>query len=228
MDWTQVTTLSNHPENSAGLALIALQRTCQLNRPSTLGRSLTRLERLALATASTQPTHHLTLGTRDMSQPELARAFGLFVRKVERRKHQSGPLIYFGGYGNSKGNGGYHMHLLLWEKEPFYKSYMKQARSVGISNCYVDPIGPRTQDKLCVAQYVFSQQESVFGSHKHSDNEPREKFKRAFISNHAVTLREYHPELFRATELAKDRSVSDEKLFVELPLFINNMSRGEI
>lgn len=214
-DKSRVTRLSTHPEGDANLVIWALQRGLPFRRP------LTRMERLSLGVASTEPTHHLILGTSGMAQPELAAAFGLFVPKVECRKHKSGPLIYFGAYAQGKGDGGRHAHILLWE-EPFYKSYMAQARSVGIDNCIVRPITNDPYNTLRVAQYVFGQQEPVFGSRKHEENEPREKHKRGFISNQGETLRAYHPELLRVTEMAKDQSVSDVALVSSLPLFIRN------
>jgi hypothetical protein len=192
-------------------------RVLQLGRD--LGRPLTALERLSLAVASVQPTDTLTLGTGNMSQPELATAFDVLREQVERRKHRKGPLIYFASYAWGMGGGGYHMHLILWE-EPYRKMYNSLGSRLGITHVRWNRITRDPVNTLRAVRYALAQHESVFGSRKHEENQPREKHKRSYISNQATTLAGYQPELFRVTQMAKDQSLSDVALVSSLPSFI--------
>jgi hypothetical protein len=208
-------TLRDHPERDPNLALIALERGYPL------GRRLTKNERLALAVASARPTHHMTLTTSDMTQPELADAFDLLKLRIERsRKSRNFRLVYFGVYAQGKGDGGCHLHLLLWQW-PYIPLWLGHARDLGIGRLKVKRISPSTPDNvLRTVGYVLGQNESVFGTRKQYENEPREKHKHGFAKNHATTLEKHNPELLRAIELAKDKSLSGETLYAQLPRFI--------
>jgi hypothetical protein len=210
----QVRTLANTPESTPHLALWALHR----GRP--LKRRMTEMERVALAVASAQPTRTATLTTPVASQKELATTWRLFVRRIERRKARPNlPLIYFGSFAEGQGGGGCHLHLVLWER-PYAPTYHGQTKALGLGTPHVDRIASTPHNVLRVVSYVLSQQEPIFGTTNHLRHRPREKSRRRFVSPQRKTLEAHCPNLFVALNLAKSRSVSDEKLFAELPKFI--------
>jgi hypothetical protein len=215
-DWSRIRSLREHSRQDVTVPLGKLQRGQNLERP------LTSLERIALAVASTQPTHHLTLGSANLSEPELAAAFGRLLPRIQRRKSRPKlPLIYFGAYAEGRGQGGCHLHLLLWER-PYIPSYRAQARIEAIGNVHAVQVTNDPINTLRACRYVLGQQESVLGSRHHERHQARDKHQRRFVSNQARTLHEHHPELFRATQAAKDQSVSDKTLFASLPRFISS------
>jgi hypothetical protein len=81
---------------------------------------------------------------------------------------------------------------------------------------------------LNTVSYTLSQQEPVFGSANDLRHRPHEKYKRRWIAPQTKTLERYCPNLFVAFNLAKSQSVSDERLFAELPRFIREVSREDI
>jgi hypothetical protein len=221
LDTTDVTRMRNHPERYPALALAALQRGYPLGRPMTL------MERLSLAVSSTLPAYQLTITTVAMAQPELARAFGLLVPRIERRKARKRvPLIYIGVYAMGTGDAGAHLHLLLWER-PYMPSWHGQTKALGLGNPHVERVAPMEPlNILRTVGYVLGQQEPVFGSRGHERHEPRLKNQRRFVQPQARTLEVHHRELFRATQLAKDQSVSDKTLFESLPTLNNKIRRS--
>jgi hypothetical protein len=128
-------------------------------------------------------------------------------------------LIYVGSYAKGHGDGGYHVHLLLWE-EPYMRVYRKQSLAAGLGRITSTPIGTKAENVLHRTSYVLGQQVSVFGTSVHQRHLPRAKGKQSYISPQMKTLAAHHPELFYALTLAKDQSVTDETLVHELPLFI--------
>lgn len=215
MDRARVTRLRNHPERHPVLVLWALRRGVPL------GRRMTPMERVSLAVASARPTHHVTLGTRDMAQPELAEAFDRLKSRIgHSRRSRSFRLLYFGVFAQGNGNGGCHLHLLLWQW-PYIPVWLGHARGVGMGHPHFESIEPSTPENvLRVVGYVLGQNESVFGTDKHQDNAPHPKHMRGFVKNEAATLTKHKPELLRAMELAKTKSLSDRRLYAELPKFI--------
>lgn len=205
----------SNPECNSTMALLALQH----GKP--LGRELTLLERIALAVASTKPTHFLTLQTVSASQKELAKDFRLLLRRIERRKSRPDvPLIYVGGFAQGHGAAGYHLHLLLWgyQHMPMYHG---QTNDLGLGNAHVVQITPTDpQNVLRVVSYALGQQESVFGTNQHTRHQPRERSQRRFNHPQRKTLAKHNRELFVALDLAKNQAVSDQTLFAELPTFI--------
>ncbi len=186
-----------------------------------VGSAFTELERIALAVTATRPTNFLTLSTIGASQENLAYDFRLLVRRIEGRKSRPKvPLIYFGSFAQGKGHGGYHLHLLLWDR-PHLPMYHGQTRAVGLGHADAVQIIPSTPENvLRVVSYTLGQQEPVFGSKPHKHHRPREQYKRRFIHPQMKTLEKYHPELFVALNLAKDKSVSDETLVEKLPILV--------
>ncbi|MGN6372150.1 MAG: hypothetical protein ACTHM1_04055 [Solirubrobacteraceae bacterium] len=211
------TRISNHPERDPSMALVALRR----GRP--LGRPLTLLERIALAVASAAPTHHLVISTTDASRESLARAFTLWVRRLERYKARSYKnLIYIGTAAQGLGDGGYHLHLLLWNylHAPVLHG---QAKALNLGRSHITKVKADPMNVLTTVSYVLGQQEEVFGSRKHRLNQPREKGKRHYFHPHLKTLQKHRPELFVALKVAKDKSIPDERFFLLLPSFIKKL-----
>jgi hypothetical protein len=182
---------------------------------------MTRQERIALAVTSTQPTHHLSITSPSgTTQEECAHRFRLLIPRVERNANRrKGPLVYVGSFAKGRGNGGYHVHLLLWE-EPWMHVYRPQCRAVGLGRATSTPIGAAPETVLQRTSYVLGQQVSVFGTKVHQRHLRREKGKRGYVSPQMKTLAGHHPKLFYALTLARDQSVTDETLIQELPIFI--------
>jgi hypothetical protein len=208
------------PECCSVFALLALQRG------EALGRPMTSQERIALAVSSTRPSHHLMVPTRGDSRRQLVSAFHRLVRRVQVRKERPRlqPLIYVGAIADRTGEGGSHMHLLLWER-PYASTYQVQAREVGLGSPHAEWISPQTPaNVLKTVCYALGQQESVFGTGVHLANRPREPYEHCVLHPQLATLKEHRPELFVALTLAKDESVSDKDLFDGLPRFIREDS----
>ncbi len=206
----------NDPEVGLSLKVLdALQAGEPLRPP------MTRQERVALAVTSTHPTHHLSITSpTGTTQEECARRFRLLIPRIQRNAHRrKSPLVYVGSYAKGYGDGGYHVHLLLWE-EPYMLVYRKQSLAAGLGRVTSTQIGPEPENALHRTSYVLGQQVSVFGTNVHQRHLPRGKGKRSYISPQMKTLATHHPELFYALTLAKDQSVPDETLVHELPLFI--------
>lgn len=183
------------------------------------------MERVALAVTSARPTHTATLTTPGASQKELASTWRLLVRRIERRKARPDlPLIYVGSFAEGQGEGGCHLHLVLWER-PYVLTYHRQTKALGLGTPHVAQITPSTtHNTLSVVSYALSQQEPIFGTTNHLRHRPHEKYKRRWIAPQAKTLERHCPDLFVALDLAKSQAVSDEKLFTELPKFIREVS----
>ena len=188
---------------------------------------MTPQERVALAVTSTHPTHHLSITSPPgTTQEECAHRFRLLVPRIERNaSRRKGPLIYVGSYAKGHSNGGYHVHLLLWE-EPWMPIYRKHSLAVGLGRIKSTRIDPAPETVLHRTSYVLGQQISVFGTNAHQRHIPRAKGKRPYISPQMKTLAAHHPKLFYALTLAKDQSVTDETLVQELPIFIEDGAVG--
>jgi hypothetical protein len=192
-------TMRTNPERSLWTALGALERGLPLP-------PLTEMENLTLAVAKAEPTHALTLTSADMDQPEMARAFRLLVRRIERNAKTSKPLIYFGVYAQGKGDGGCHLHLLLWGYAP-QAVWRKHAEAVGLyanRPKRIDSYQPHNVARA--VGYTLSQNQSVFGSRKHLENQPKRKGQRRYITPQKRTLADHNPKLLSALNQAQTQS----------------------
>lgn len=200
-----VRTLRNTPEGAPHLVVGAVRRGIDFKR------ALTPHERLAAAIAFTGPTHHVTYTTEAAGYDDVAHSFRLLVRRIERHRHASGPLMYIGTIAQGLGAGGCHLHLLLWEFPPV-RVWRPQGKAVGLESVHLEPIRSGPTNRLAVASYVLGQHESVFGTTKHLENAQHPKGKRILLMPQASTLKKHNPKLFVALDLAKSQSVSDENL----------------
>ena len=156
----RVATPANTPEGAPNFAAYALRRGIDFKRP------LTYHERLTLAIAVSGPTHHVTFSTKSGDYESVTTGFRRFVRRIERRKHSKGPLLYAGTVAQGLGRGGCHLHLLLWEFPPFFM-YRAQSQAVGLGTPWIEPIQIDLTHRVWVASYVLGQHESVFGVKGH-------------------------------------------------------------
>ena len=191
-----------------------------LSRGVMLDAEMTTMEKMSMAVGSTQPKYHLYLSTRGMSHRELVSAFGRLRGAVERRTGER--LIYWGVFGNGAGDGGEHLHLLLWKKPPM-KVWHAERKKVGIGWARSKPVEKGLQNALRVAAYVGGQQVSVFGSREH-DNAVERRNERSWLIPHDATLREHFPELLKATKAAKDPAITGEELFARLSSLIDPLT----
>jgi hypothetical protein len=206
-----VTTARSNAHRHLQTAFVALSHGIPLERP------MTDMERLCLGVAATGPTHHLTVGTSDMTQKELANGFRRLRPLIERQRNTTKPLIYFGAFAKGAGEGGVHLHLLLWEM-PMIVTWREQCEGIGIGNPHVERLS-EPGSALAVAGYVAGQQQAVFGSRKHEENKARRTGTRRWVIPQDRTLEAHHPELCDAMRLAKDKSIPDEVFFASLPGF---------
>jgi hypothetical protein len=175
---------------------------------------MTQMERMALAVGSTFPRYHVYLSTEDMSHEELARAFNRFRFIVEQATGE--PLVYWGVYGNGAGDGGEHLHLLLWKKPDVKRVWHPARKAVGIGYTTSIPIARDRDHALRAAAYVAGQQGPVFGSREH-DHAVERRSERSWVMPQSKTLAKHHPDLLRASQAAKNKSMTDERLFASLP-----------
>lgn len=167
---------------------------------------LTEMESLTLAVAEAEPTHTLTLTSADMDQPEMARAFRRLVRRIQRNSNGSKPLIYVGVYAQSKDSRGCHLHLLLWGFAP-QAVWRKHAEAVGLyanRPKWIDPSQPHNVERA--VGYALSQNEPVFGSKKHRENQPKRKGQRRYVTPQKRTLAAHNPKLLSALNQAQSPS----------------------
>src|SRR5205085_1056936 len=129
-----------------------------------------------------------------------------------------GPLVYVATVADGIGDGGCHLHVLLWEFPPVWM-YRTQGEAVGLGSVQLAQIEPDLTNRMGVASYVLGQHESVFGTTKHRENSEHPKGKRRLLMPHDATLKEQNPKLFVALDLAKDQSLSDKTLCRELLRF---------
>jgi hypothetical protein len=214
------TTMRNHPERHPFTAVGALRRGYPL------GQRLTIRERLALTVTDTGPTHHLTL-SGPATKSSVRDLWPTFYRRWNRsRDTRNAPVIYFGCEAQGLGDGGPHLHLLLWEM-PWLARVQKHARELGLG-AHVERIAADTDDpmvSLGVVRYILGQHESVFGSREHERHQQKRRSGRRWTHPQRRTLEQHHPRLLAALDLAKDRSVSDLEMFQRLPTFTSNRGR---
>jgi hypothetical protein len=201
-----------------GLSMKVLEA---LRDGSPLDPRMTRQERMALSVASTQPIRHVIITTTTgVTRQELTSKYHLLVRRIERNQsRRKEPLIYVGNFAQGCGSGGCHIHILLWE-EPHWRTWQTQRKELGLGEVAVTDIPPAPEAVLHRTSYVLGQHESVFGTDAHLHHRPRAKGQHGVVYPKLGTLEQYHPKLFYALELAKDKSVTDETLVKSLPIFI--------
>ena len=198
------------------LAVLAMHRGWEL------GRRLSKLERLTLAVASTHPTHLLTLTSKLRTRAQFIDSFETFKLLVALNSSQPDrPLVYFGSLAHSYGEAGWHAHLLIW-RWPHIWSYRGHATQAGLQNPHAKQIGPTLVDRLNTTAYVLSQHEPVFGSDKHLENQPLDKYAHRYLRPQDGALAEHHPNLFRALGMANDQSLSDQELCRDLPILVRD------
>jgi hypothetical protein len=196
-------------------------------RTGELGRPLTEAERLLVALLSSPPTNMLTLqGPQD--GPSVGEVWPRLRRRVDRARTSRRPLIYLGTKPNGYGNGGEHMHLLLWDYVPV-GTLLKHCRQLGIGTPRIEEIRHRNQPALVARPiaYVLGQQEAVFGTAEHERHMPREKYRRRWLRPHRSTLADHNPELLSAIEAAESESVSDRDLILRVPYLSRDSNRED-
>ncbi len=184
---------------------------------------MTDMERIALAVASTYPTHFYTLSSANLTRVELSRCLELMVPRIRRRTSTpKRPIIYFGTVVKGEDHDGHHLHLLFW-KRPHMDTFHGQTKALGLGKGKVKQIEPTLEDALRVTSYVLGQEQAVFGSKHHWRHGERQKGARRFRRAQRSTLARYQPELFLALDVAKDKSLSDKDMVLRLPTSIGSL-----
>ena len=211
---SRIRTMKQNPAGSLWTAGGALERGLPLER------SMTYLERLAVAVAWTEPTHALTLTSTIENRGEFAHFFRLLRQRVQRRTSRPKvPLIYVGSFACGNGDGGYHAHLLLWGYVSM-KMLHPQLRELGLGLPEIKQITPDPHNRLVATSYALSQHEPIFGHTRAHSHHDRDKGARRFTSPQRSTLARHHPKLLHALDVARDQSLSDKELCEALPRFI--------
>lgn len=190
----------------------------KLARGIPLGRNLSPGERRCLAIASAAPTNLLTLNSKSFERDQIGPAWSRLHKRIDRQTKR--PLVYYGVSARSYGDGGYHLHLLLWDYL-HVPSLHGHAPAVGFGKPHIDQIGQTVEDKLWTTLYVCGQTESLFGSKYHGRHRKRERWSRSFFRTSDRVLEVANPQLLSAIKMAEDRSVSDQELVKLVPRFIN-------
>lgn len=212
-DRTKLFTLRNNPEHDIAMTAAALARGYPLGRPMTLR------ERLVVAVVSAEPTHMLTIDSKDRSRGPMARDFRKLVKRINRAR--SKPFIYVATLARSETGSGYHIHALLWEylHVPWLGGHCKD---LGLGWPHIDQIpepGPGDPNTWGPVAYVLTQHGGAFGADQSRRHEPVPKGGRKLLYPQKKTLAGYSPELLSALEMAKDSCVPDETLCSRLPRF---------
>jgi hypothetical protein len=216
-----ITRIRNRPEQHPIVALWAI------NRGIPLGRRMTDMERICWAVAATRPTNSYVLSSAALSRTELWYFFELLLRRIRREPSTaSKPPIYVATVPRGVEATGHHLHVLLW-KRPHMPLFHKHTKALGLGKGRAKRIGPSPEDAISATSYALGQQESVFGTKAHWQNEPREKGARRFRCPQDRTLSQLHPELFHALNMAKDESLSDMELVSRLPIALIEVNRPQ-
>lgn len=185
-------------------------------------RRLTRLEREFVAIRFHSPpplsivfssSNHTLDGTR--------RAWANLRKRLERYRtkrgrHGEAPLIYIATAAVTlQANGGHHMHVLVWNEHVELKVLRPRAIECGfgpprISKIVADVTNPCAADTQIA--YVLEQHRPIFGSTNHLANAPLAPGQQMLWTPSRKTLKLYKPELLSALDMAKDQSITDNKL----------------
>ena len=220
MDRSELVTLRQHPEASIPTAAAALTRGLKL------GRRMTRSERLLVGVISAEPTHLVTVHSKDKSREEMAQLFRRLVKRINRSRGNARPLIYVATIAAAKGNSRHHVHALLWEY--IHASTLGgYCREFGLGWPEIRQLSqefPGDAEYWASVSYALTQHEPAFGTDHHQRHEPIPKFGRGLLYPHCSTLAEHCPQLLSALDQAKDPAVSDESLCSRLPRFSKSSS----
>lgn len=218
--------------SSAPSADPVMLRAISSGRP--INRPLTEAERIAVAVAASEPTHLLTIDSAIHDRQTFDRAWRLLAKRLARRRPYRQPLVYFGSVAQGLGDGGFHVHLLLWEFLPAWMLH-QQTHAVGLGHPKIQQIGASVLrrrpleelkndehyslllERLYVTRYVVNQHEAVLGGSHHQRHQPRAAGKRRYLYPQAATLDRARPNLLAALKAARSPTVSDEELIRYLP-----------
>jgi len=214
--------MKNHPERFLWTALGALRWGYELARP------MTSMERALIALMGVPPTHLITIhgppGTKVSSW------WPRYRKRIDRARGPSRPLIYLGVRASGFGDGGEHLHLLLWDEWiPFWVLH-RHADECGLGKPHVDLVPDPQANRLeCASMvtYVLSQHEPVFGSRNHERHHQPHPHQRRWIRPHQATLRTHRPQLLSALNAAESPSISDKELVSKVLTFSNKTERNE-
>jgi hypothetical protein len=187
-----------------------------------LDQPLTHLERLALAVASCEPTHFLTLNSPWSDYGTFTGAWCKWHARIRRELGHRGspPLIYLARIARAKNSGTYHSHLILWGY--LHASMLHgHARELALGPTHIEQIHPTWGDRLNLVTYVLGQTESVLGRSQARRHFPREMGVPRYQRPRDKTLATHAPLLLVALNAAKDHTVTDADLCEYLSTFIS-------
>ncbi len=209
----------NRPMDSLWTTIAVVRRGLPLDR------RLTKAERYFFVLADSQPTHMLTIDTKDHARGELLDVWTKRLRpRIERRRSRTTPLPYVATFPRSATHGGYHIHMLLWDWL-LANTLHAQCAELGLGHPRIRTLnwahgGHPGADGVA---YVLRQEQPVFGSLHHTRHMARPKYKRWL--HHPQHLKDTKPNLFRGLSAAKSASVQDKDLLAMLPMFSRDIDR---
>jgi hypothetical protein len=213
-------TIRHRPERFVSLTAWATARGLPLGVP------MTKVERRIIAVIAAQPTHTLTVDSQLASHPEMAAAFRLLVKRLNRGLAKRSPmnpksLIYVASLASARNSGRFHVHALLWSyiHAPVLHGH---CGDLGLGKPKLrrlpgEPTGDANYWQQVV--YVMGQNEPAFGFRKYRSNEPPPLGARRLLTPRRATLDRHCPQLLSALDIANDPTVPDETLLSRLPKF---------
>lgn len=186
-------------------------------RGKSLTRPLTQSERRCLAVIISKPTHTLDISSTIRSHRDFTGSFSRFSRRMTRALGH--PFVYFGCPARSIGDPGFHFHALTTEylHEPVLRKHVREAGLGLVRFEHIEPWKPL--DRMVTIAYRMSQVESNFGSSTHQKHRQPGKHEKTILRSSNRTLEARNPKLLSALKMAESRSVTDEDLLAQVPIF---------
>lgn len=185
---------------------------------------------MLLALLDVPPTHLLTLHSKDLDRTGMQRSWSAFKKRIERKIGK--PPIYLAVTAKSaKGEGGQHLHALLWTGYLHAESLQGFARGTGLGAPDIQMLPQEPENQIGRAQmigYVLGQLGPVFGSKDHLRHAERARSQRRYSTSTRRVLEVRMPELFAALDRARDGSVPDDLVFSATPRFSREGDEGAV
>ena len=152
-----------------------------LRDEGSLQRPLSQAERICIAVAHAEPTHAITLTSKDLDHDGAAKAFAVWLKQINRlrtrpiRSSTSGPLP-----NPRKAREG--LISISLPGSSFRRAWVRDRAGFGRGHIrYLADPGTLRFERFVPVTYALGQHESVFGSTNHRSNEPLPKNKRAHL-----------------------------------------------
>lgn len=200
---------------------------CALAEGKQLDRRLTMAERRAVAVLASQPTNVLHISSQISDPAEYSDAFRSFRKRLNNELGR--PWVYVASPARALGAERFHLHCLHWNYLP-PGIIRRHCRESGMGEIprfwYLGNL--RVIDQGDQVLYSLHQNEPLFGSLHHRENQAPPKHSKAFLCPKRKTLDSSQSKLLSLMKMAESRSVSDFQLLNQAPYFNRDVVLGEI